>query len=66
MKKSILFLACLLGLSVSQAQEAVDSLPDYGVGHKSSEMFRKFYHGGDFVHYLDNIDDRVSYQLETA
>lgn len=66
MKKSILFLACLLGLSVSQAQEAVDSLPDYGVGHKSSEMFRKFYHGGDFVHYLDNIDDRVTYQLETA
>lgn len=62
---AVLILLCA-ATAMARPGEFSDSLPHYGVGHKSSEIFRRFYHGNDFTYYLDNLDDQVTYQTETT
>ena len=44
----------------------VKALPIYGVDTASSTFFREWYQSGDLVHYLDNMSDYVTYELETT
>lgn len=40
--------------------------PMYGVDSVGSGFFREWYQSGDLVHYLDNMSDYVTYELETT
>ena len=46
--------------------EPLDTLPDYGMQHRSSQLFRTYYKSGDLTNYLDNLDDYTTYQTETT
>ncbi len=40
--------------------------PLYGVDSVGSGFFREWYQTGDLTHYLDNMSDHVTYELETT
>jgi len=43
-----------------------DSFPNYGNENKTSAFFRDRYLHNDMVHYLDNLNDFVTYESETT
>ncbi len=69
MKRQLL-LACTLApclVALAGIDDApLDTLPNYGMQHRSSELFRRFYKTSDLSYYLDNLDDYTTYQTETT
>ena len=69
MKTHLLTLALLsssIAASAAVDAEPLDTLPDYGMQHRSSQLFRTYYKSGDLTNYLDNLDDYTTYQTETT
>ena len=65
MKTHLLTLALLsssIAASAAVDAEPLDTLPDYGMQHRSSQLFRTYYKSGDLTNYLDNLDDYTTYQ----
>ena len=61
MKHRITIYVCLL-----LAMSRIEAMPTYGVDTANSTFFREWYQSGDIVHYLDNMSDYVTYELETT
>ena len=67
MKEILIFVLLLVAIiPVSGKKEYRDSVPNFGKELKNSTIFRDYYHYNDFVHYLDNLNDLVTYQSETT
>ena len=63
-----LFLFLLLSISAKAQNNPLkkDSFPNYGIEKKGSSFFRERYQHNDLVHYLDNMNDFVTYESETT
>ena len=67
MKEILIFVLLSVAIiPVSGKKEYRDSVPNFGKELKNSTFFRDYYHYNDFVHYLDNLNDLVTYQSETT
>ncbi len=55
-----------LNLTAQISATSKDSFPEYGSEGKSSGFFRNKYLHNDLVHYLDNVNDFVTYESETT
>ncbi len=62
---SIILLFSFNCLAVN-SQIIKDSFPNYGNEKKESSYFRERYQHNDLVHYLDNMNDFVTYESETT
>lgn len=61
----LIFLFSMVSLA-GNSQIDKDSFPNYGNEMKKSSFFRERYQYNDLVHYLDNLNDFVTYQSETT
>lgn len=64
----VLFLVLLICRANAQSAfvSVKDTFPVYGTEGKSSDFFKKKYLHNDLVHYLDNVNDFVTYESETT
>jgi len=62
----ILSLLFPLTIAAQNAEVKRDSFPNYGSETKESRFFRERYQYNDLAHYLDNLNDFVTYQSETT
>ena len=62
----ILSLLFPLTIAAQNVEVKRDSFPNYGSETKESRFFRERYQYNDIVHYLDNLNDFVTYQSETT
>ena len=65
--RNLLLLMMLpVGVLAQKSNIQKDSLPNNGIEKKSSSFFRDRYQYNDLVHYLDNLNDFVTYESETT
>lgn len=65
--RNLLLLMMLpVGVLAQNSKIQKDSLPNNGIEKKSSSFFRDRYQYNDLVHYLDNLNDFVTYESETT
>jgi hypothetical protein len=66
----VVFFALTIGSLLAQdhqkLNEKSDSISPYGIETRSSSFFKNKYLHNNFVHYIDNLSDNISYQAETT